>query len=38
MLYFAHSFINDHITVDNYYYLSSLCKNTLMHKQYKNGK
>ena len=26
LLYFAHSFINIHITIDNYYYLLSLCK------------
>ena len=26
MLYFAHSIISDHITIDNYYHLLSLCK------------
>ena len=26
MLYFAHSFIFNNITIDNYYYLLSLCK------------
>ena len=26
LLYFAHSFVRDHITVDNCYYLLSLCK------------
>ena len=26
MLYFAHSVISDHITIDNYYYLLLLCK------------
>ena len=26
MLYFAYSFISDHITFDNYYYLLSLSK------------
>ena len=25
-LYFAYSFISDHITIDKYYYLLSLCK------------
>ena len=25
-LYFAYGFINSHITLDNYYYLLSLCK------------
>ena len=32
-----HSFISDHITIDNYYYLLSLCKTKkiLMHQQYK---
>ena len=26
LLYFAYSFISNHITIDNYYNLSSLCK------------
>ena len=26
LLYFAHSFISDHIIINNYYYLLSLCK------------
>ena len=26
LLYFARNFISDHITIDNYYYLPSLCK------------
>ena len=26
LLYFAHSFISNHITIDNYYFLLSLCK------------
>ena len=26
LLYLAYSFISDHITIENYYYLSILCK------------
>ena len=26
LLYYGHSFISDDITIDNYYYLLSLCK------------
>ena len=26
LLYFANSFLSDHITIDNYYYLLLLCK------------
>ena len=36
MLYFAHSFIIDHITLDNYYHLLSLCKKKAQYKMENN--
>ena len=36
LLCFAHSFISDHITTDNYYYLLSLCKTKKVWYQMEN--